>query len=134
MCEQCHALMTQIEALLKDNVATNKALLQMQRLRIPKYLANARQYLSSGTSLTFAYHTQAQILQRVTMIIAVVSSAGTLVIADRSWPVNGFTLIYLGEEGMLIRPEDNIVLTQASSGAMGLEFLGEEMGDRGKRW
>jgi len=123
-----------LEKMLADNIALNRELLEMQRARIPKYLANARQYLAGGLQINFAYHTQSQQLMRVTCILAVVGSPGNLQIADRIIPLNGLTILYLGEEGMLIRPEDQILLTQTVPGAMGLEFFGEEMGDRGKRW
>lgn len=119
---------------LADNVALNRELLEMQRARIPKFLTNARQYLVSGVQINFAYHTQSQMLLRVTCILIVVGSPATLQINDRLIPVNGVTSLYLGEEGMLIRPEDQILLTQGTPGPMGLEFFGEEMADRGKRW
>jgi hypothetical protein len=124
-----------LEKMLADNVALNRELLEMQRARIPKYLANARQYVAGGLQLNFAYHTQSQILLRVTCLLVTVGSPGNLQIGDRNIPVTGgMPPLYLGEEGMLIRPEDQIILTQTVPGAMGLEFFGEEMGDRGKRW
>lgn len=119
---------------MADNVALNRELLEMQRARIPKFLTNARQYLISGVQINFGYHTQSQQLIRATCILIVVGSPATLQINDRVIPVNGVTSLYLGEEGMLIRPEDQILLTQGTPGPMGLEFFGEEMGDRGKRW
>lgn len=138
MCEQCHKLMTHMSTILADlekNVAASNRLLQdIQRARIPKFLANARLYEANGTSVNMAYHTQAQVLIRVTMMIIVVGSPATLVIGDRTWPINGFTTLYLGDEGLLIRPEDQVILTQNVAGLIGLEFFGEEMVDRGKRW
>lgn len=109
-------------------------LILQQQISIPKYLANARQYLQNATTLNFAYHFQSQVLMRATTIVVTVTSAATLVIADRSWPINGFSILLLAPDGLLIRPEDNVVLTQASVGLLGLEFLGQEMPDRGKRW
>jgi len=126
--------MGHIETLLEDNIKTNRALLDIQRARIPKYLTQAKLYNTSALSINFQYHTQAQVLIRVTTILIVVGSPASLVIGDRTIPVNGFAALYLGEEGMLIRPEDQITLTQNTLGPIGLEFLGEEMGDRGKRW
>lgn len=137
-CPECAALAKHVdhlaEALVKQVAATDKLLLAMQRARIPKYLTQARQYLENATTINMAYHTQAQVLIRVTMIVVVVGSAATLQIGDRTWPFNGFSTLYLGEEGLLIRPEDAIELTQTTEGAMGLEFYGEEMADRGQRW
>lgn len=135
MCEQCHQLMNIVTRALEESSAANRALLAFQKARIPKYLTQARQYIASGaTSLTMSFHTQAQSLIRVTMILIVVGSAGTLTIGERQIPVNGLTTLYLGEEGMLLPAETQITLTQTTAGAMGLEFFGEEMVDRGERW
>ncbi len=126
--------LSQLNEHYAEIIKLSRAILQLQASSTPKYLSNARLYLQGQTTLNFAYHTQAQVLLRVTTIIAVVSSPGTLQIADRNWPVNGFFFQYLGQDGMLIRPEDLITLTQNSAGNLGLEFLGQEMADRGKRW
>lgn len=134
MCEQCHQLMQLVAKALEESASANRALLAWQRMGIPKYLSQARQYNPGATSINMAYHTQSQVLLRVTTIIADVGSPGTLTIGDRTWPVNGLTIIPLGYDGMLIRPEDLVTLTQQTSGPMGLEFLGQELGDRGARW
>lgn len=137
-CTVCDELTKHIGHLVseleKQTATTNRLLQVMQRIKIPKYLTQARQYVQSGTTINLQFHTQAQMLIRVTMIVVVVTSAATLEIGDRSWPFNGFSTLYLGEEGLLIRPEDAITLTQTTAGAIGLEFFGEEMADRGNRW
>lgn len=133
MCEQCHQLMQVVAHALEEHSATNRALLAYQRARIPKYLSQARQYVANAAALSLRL--QSQELARVTCIIVVVGSAGTLTIGDRSIPVSANqTLYYLGEQGMLVRAEDPISLTQTTPGPMGLEMLGEEMADRGARW
>jgi len=122
--------------LLKQQTALTllqREIQQWQASSTPKYLTQARQYLQNATSLEFGYHRQSQVLIRVTMMLIQVSSPATLVIQDRSWPVNGFFPLYLGEAGLLIRPEDQVLLTQTTAGPLSLEWLGEEMYDRGKR-
>lgn len=134
MCDLCHQTMEKLNEHMTLVAQLQRELLQHQIAQVPKYLANARLYLQNQTTLNFAYHTQSQVLMHVTGMIVVVSSAATLQIGDRYWPVNGFWTPYFGKNALLIRPEDTIILTQASAGAIGLEFLGQEMADRGKRW
>lgn len=134
MCETCHEYMKKLDEHMTLQTQLQRELLQHQISSVPKYLTQARLYLQNATSLNFAYHTQSQILMHVTTMIVTVSSAATLIIQDRTWNFNGFTIQYFGKNGLLIRPEDLITLTQASSGNLGLEFLGQEMADRGKRW
>jgi hypothetical protein len=107
--------------------------MQHQISSLPKYLTNARLYLLNQTTLNFAWHMQSQQAMRVTTMIVLVSSAATLQIAERSWFFNGFTIQYLGDDGLVVRPEELVTLTQATPGAIGLEFLGTELYDRGKR-
>lgn len=109
-------------------------LMNRQEQSIPTYLQNAKLYISNATSLQFNYHMQSQVLIRVTRLIVLAQSPATLVIGERSWPISGFTILDLGEDGMLITPETLITLTQTVAGNLGLEFLGQEMADRGKRW
>lgn len=112
-----------------------QSLIQHQKTMIPKFLQNCRIYLNNATSLNFLYHFQSQVLMNVTCILAITNSIGTLTINDRSWPVNGFTLIPLGSEnGLIVRPEDAVNLTQITAGAMSLEFFGFELPDRGRMW
>lgn len=115
-------------------IKLQRAILQMQISSVPKYLANARLYLQNQTTLNFQAHVQSQVLLRVTCILVTVTSAATLQINDRFLSINSTQPLYLGNDGMLIRPEDVITLTQVNPGALGLEFFGQEMADRGKRW
>lgn len=126
--------LSQLNKDFAEIIKLQRAILQMQASSIPKYLTQARLYLQNQTTLNFALHTQSQVLLRVTTIIAVVTSPGVLQIGDRFWNINSLWVQYLGQDGMLIRPEDQIVLTQNVAGNLGLEFLGQEMADRGKRW
>lgn len=134
MCEQCEKLQAQVTLLLDNNIRLNRDIQDLQRAKTPKLLANAKLYAANNTVLNFAYHMQSQTLLHVTSILVLVTSPGVLQIAERTIPVNGLTVLSFGWLGMVIRPEDLITLTQTSAGNMGLEFLGEELSDRGKRW
>lgn len=132
MCEQCHELMKHMQTQLD---VINKMVMQGQRAKTPKYLTQARLYIAGGTQINMQDHLQTQELVRVTCLLVTVGSAATLVIADRTIGfLTGTTAMYLGDQGMLIRPEDQIILTQTNPSAMGLELFGEEMADRGLRW
>lgn len=136
MCDACRkalATMDTDEKLVHLH-HTMRDLMNRQEQSIPTYLQNAKLYISNATSLQFNYHMQSQVLIRVTRIITLAQSPATLVIGERSWPVNGFSILDLGDDGMLITPETLITLTQATAGNLGLEFLGQEMADRGRRW
>lgn len=115
-------------------IKLQRAILALQKSSIPKYLSQARLYLLNQTSLNFALHTQSQVLMRVNCILVIVTSAAVLQIAERQIPFNSTEALYLGDDGMLIRPEDLITLTQTNPGTLGLEFFGQEMADRGARW
>lgn len=138
MCKECQELaqhiMHLVNELTKNTAATDKLLKAMQRAKIPKMLSQARQYQASSLQVNMAMHTQSQELLNVSAILAVVSSAATLQIQDRLIPFNSTQLLYFGDDGMVIRPEDVITLTQTTAGPIGLEFFGEELADRGKRW
>lgn len=138
MCKECQELAQHVTHLVneltKNTAATDKLLKAIQRAKIPKMLSQARQYAVGTTQLNMQQHTQTQELLNVNAILVVVSSAATLVIQERQIPINATQLLYFGENGMLIRPEDTITLTQATAGPIGLEFFGEELADRGKRW
>lgn len=142
MCETCHQTLTELSQhqevtnkVLASLVEVNRALLMHQRAQVPKLLQNARQYLSSATSLQMNWHMQTQQLLNVTSMIVTATSPGTLQINERTWSFNGQSIIVLGTmNGLVVRPEDYILLTQTTAGALGLEFLGEELPDRGQRW
>lgn len=130
MCEHCE----QNQQFQEKLINLVKEELLKARAQTPRYLTNARLYLISATSLNFLAHQQTQSLIRVTTIVVQTSSAGTLTIAERTWPINGFTVLPLEPDGLLVKPEDNITLTQGSAGLLSLELLGQEMADRGQRW
>lgn len=136
MCEACKQAMATMDTdeKLVHLHHTMRDLMNKQEQSIPVYLQNAKLYLANVTSLQFNYHVQSQVLLKVTRIIVLCQSPATLVIAERSWPVNGFSILDLGNDGMLITPETLISLTQTTAGNLGLEFLGQEMADRGRRW
>lgn len=138
MCKECQDLIKHMAHLLdelaKNTAASNELLQIMQRASIPKYLSQARLYAQAQSSINMASHLQSQQLLNVMAMLVVVSSAATLTINERQIPLNSTQLLYFGEAGMLIRPEDTITLTQATAGPIGLEFFGEELNDRGRRW
>lgn len=136
MCETCRQSMAtmDVDEKLVHLHHTMHDLMRMQSQSIPKYLQNARLYISNATSLQFNYHMQSQVLLRVSRIIVETTSPAILTIGERTWPISGFTILDLGTDGMLITPETLITLVQTVTGDMGLEFLGQEMPDRGQRW
>lgn len=126
-CLECQAFQEKLIRLVQTEFA-------LARAATPKYLKEARLYLPSATTLAFAFHTQAQSLLRITKIIVVVSSPGTLTISERVWPVNGLTVLDLAPDGLLIPAETSVNLVQNTAGLLSLEFFGQEMADRGQRW
>jgi hypothetical protein len=132
MCEKCERLMERVTDLVGQVAATNRLLQDWQRIQIPRYLTQARNYQLNATSLETS--TQTQMLIRVTSILVITTSPGLLTILERQIPVTGTVSLYLGPHGMLIRPEDVLTLTQQTAGNLGIELFGEEMVDRGHRW
>ena len=134
-CDECHRLLTSMHESLTNLTLLQRDLMQRQITDLPKYLTQARQYLKNATQLNFQYHMQSQTLMRVTTLIVTCTSAATLQIAERTFSFTGSTTQnYDQAGGLVIRPEDYIFLSQASAGDLGLEFLGQEIPDRGKRW
>lgn len=110
------------------------SLQQMQRHLIPRYLKNMQQFQANGTQVNLLYQSQQVI--RVTSMLIVVSSAGTLQIGNFiTLPVTpGDPPIDLGYDGMMIEPGQAITLTQTNAGAMGIWCMGQEMASEGLRW
>ena len=138
MCGLCAEMQTRLNALAsaleQQNSSINLLLQEWQRAQIPRNLQQARLYVQSGIQINMAQHLQSQELLRVTAMIIVVSSAATLLVQERQIPITTSQFIYLGQNGWLIRSEDQFLLTQTNPGPLGLELLGEEMADRGRRW
>jgi hypothetical protein len=105
-----------------------------QRHLIPRYLKNMYQYQASGTSINLAY--QSQMTIRITGMLIVVSSAGTLQIGSFfTLPVTpGMIPPALGIDGLMVEPGQSLTLTQASAGQIGIWCMGQEMASEGKRW
>jgi hypothetical protein len=105
-----------------------------QRHLIPRYLKNMFLYQANGTQINLAY--QSQMTIRITCLIIVVSSAGSLQIG------NFFTLPCtpgmlpenFGFDGLVLEPGQVLQLTQASAGQIGLWACGQEMASEGLRW
>lgn len=123
MAEQMARLTAQYESLIK-----------LQRHLIPRYLQNMQFYQPNNTTIQLPY--QSQILVRLTSMIVVVSSAGTLSIGTFQMPVTpGMDPLQFGIDGMILDAnQDPITLTQTATGPLGLWCFGQEMADRGNRW
>lgn len=105
-----------------------------QRHLIPRYLKNMFLYQANGTQINLAY--QSQMTIRITCLIIVVSSAGTLQIGNFfSLPVSpGMIPQQYGGDGLVLEPGQALQLTQTVTGAMGLWAMGQEMASEGLRW
>jgi hypothetical protein len=134
MCELCARNMERLGEQYSELIELQRMILQHQISELPKFLTQARLYLLSATQLNFNLHSQSQVAYRVTGWIVQTSSPGTLVMQDRSIPINGLDIRDLGVDGLILRPEDQVLLTQTVAGAISIEFFGQELADRGKRW